>query len=138
MAITRARAVLAAVVPLLLLSADAASAACVEQVCVTTPVSTSLLGDALTEFGQVQVAVDPLGTGDGGEGVLCLYVKHQAPPPPGWGGDPDSQPPYVWQQSQAWGFQHPYGYDFQACAPLCVAVDTDLLSTAETCLARQG
>ena len=115
MSITRRRALLAAVVPVLLLSTNAADAACVERVCVepgTIPSASEALSVLDTDLPDLD------GEGDGG-GTPCLYIKLTGTPPPGWGGANNSKPPYVWQQSKAWGERYKGYYDFHVCVPAC-------------------
>lgn len=57
-----------------------------------------------------------------GDGVLCGYKKDNAPPPSDWDGAPNSDPPYAFVRTQAWGdsYDHRYGKDWnwRLCPPL--------------------
>lgn len=80
------RALLAAVVPGLLLAAAPARAVCV---------STSELSACLS---------DASGTLPGGDGGNCLYEKTSPGAPPDWDSATNgSEPPYVWIKTKAWG-----------------------------------
>lgn len=107
------RALLAAAAPVLLV-APVADALCAAQVCVAVPP----VDDAVR---MVTTMIDGGGLPDDGDGsgVLCVYVKLSGAPPSGWGGAPDSKPPYVWQQTQKWGNEHPGEYDMRACILAC-------------------
>lgn len=111
------RALVAAALPVLLV-APASGATCLAEVCVAVPQDSVRAVLAMVDGGGPPV------TGGDGSGVLCLYAKFSGEPPAGWGGDPNSDPPYFWQQTQKWGDQHPNDYDSRACAPACT-VPTD-------------
>jgi hypothetical protein len=98
--------VLALAMPALLLAGPHAAAVCLEtaHACVDSSITEPLLDAS-------------------GDGVLCVYVKLAEPPPHGWNGG-TNQAPYVFTQTQSWGFRYPNDYNFKGCVPACPATPT--------------
>jgi hypothetical protein len=115
------RALLAAVLPVLLLPA-AASAGCVTVTCAQVPGSVAEL-----------LRGGPGGGGGNGDGVLCVFVKYTEGPPEGWGGDPNDSAPYIWTETQRWGLDHQGQYQVMECGLLCPPPPPDPVDV-EVCL----
>ena len=93
--------------------------------------------DDLVEIGEVG------GTGGGGDGVLCGYVKTAYPPPSDWPQDRQNEEgPYAFTRTQAWGdsYQHRKGHDWdaRACAPACPIGVPDASASLSECLPEIG
>lgn len=111
MTLSGRRLLLAALATTLLVPAGPADAACAvdARIC-------QLVGEPTD--------LDP---GTDGDGTLCLYIKQSSPPPSDWTGG-ESDGPYFFWRTQAWGdspeHRHTVDWDRRGCVPACTVSPT--------------